>query len=239
MLETPHERHHHRTRFEKLFVIFQKAADEAGPPCALVKASSNCESFTEHSQRDTSGGMYLSIPGQGLTYPPEVLVLLINNKRSLIYTKHQTFTQLHLAEVNLAACWDLKIIDINTELMASRMWFSLFQPCSMCLALKGLPVPRSNQTALLHWVNLAGNSASTPICDKQLNFTFFECQIRENLSIMTYLDWWVHIGSESVSKKPHSKTIPRTTNQNKRSPKVKTGLKIAFNTVVCVLESFS
>lgn len=137
--------------------------------------------------------------------------------------------------MNLTACWDLKITGISTELMASRMWSKVCFNLAFCvslqsLALAGLPAPRFNQTASLHWVNLVRNGASTPVCDKQLNFTLFECQIRDSLSTMTYLDWWVYIWSESISKKTHNKTTQKTPNWNKRSPKVKISFKIAFNT---------
>lgn len=146
------------------------------------------------------------------------------NRRGLIYIKHQTFTQLHLAEVNLAACWDLKITDISTELMASRMWFKVcfylaFHALLQCLALTGLPAPMFNQTAWLHRVNLFGNVASTPVCDKHLDFTLLECEIRDNLSIVTYLDWWVYIWSESVRKK--TKTNPQQNNPQNPKPKQK------------------
>lgn len=223
MFETPHERHHCCIRFKKLFVIFQEASDEAGPPWDLVsmRGCTPCSPLMCH-QRDTSGAMYPLIPGQGVTYPPEVLLLLINNRGSLIYAKHQTFTQLHLAEVNLAACWDLKIMGISTELMASRMWSKVcfilaVHALLLCLALSGLPALMFNQTALPHWVNLVGNGASMPVCDKQLNFTLFECQFmlyNTTKSETTWVSWhiWTDGSIHEVkvsAKKPTTKQPPR------------------------------
>lgn len=83
-------------------------------------------SLTTHSQstsqRDMSGLRWHvpTHPEPGVSYPAEILVLLTNNGRSLIYTKCLTFRQLQLAEVNLTACWDLAITGVSTDLWPSE-----------------------------------------------------------------------------------------------------------------------
>lgn len=107
---------------ERFFVIFQKPCDEAGLHSGLASTpayaprSPLTHRALPRGMCQDSGGMYLPIQSQGVSYPAEILVLLTNNGRSLIYTKCLTFRQLQLAEANLTACWHLAITGVSTDL---------------------------------------------------------------------------------------------------------------------------